>query len=122
MVEKFKNAIEPFYTDVCTVYEKTAVNKDGRTVFEEVKVYENVPCRMSAKAYLFGENVANEKNNITSLNKKTKLFMPPEYVIKPGSKIVVESLGQVSVFAKSGKMSCYNSHNEVMVDLLKNYA
>lgn len=122
MVEKIKKAIEPFYTDLCSVYEKNAVVKDGRTQFEEVLRYENVPCRMSAKAFLFGENAASEKNNVTGLSKKTKLFLPPEYVVKPGSRIVVESLGQETVFAKSGKMSCYSSHNEVMVELLKNYA
>jgi hypothetical protein len=122
MVEKAKKALAPFYTDRCTVYEKTPVNKDGRTQFEERVKYYLIPCRISSKAYLFGENAASEKHNLLFVSKKTKIFLPPEYVIEPGSTIEVTSRGRKKVYAKSGEMSFYNSHNEVMVELLKNYA
>lgn len=122
MVEKMKRAMEPLYTDVCTVYEKQAVTEGGRTHFKETVRYENVPCRISSKAYLFGENAASESGNMLNVSKKTKIFMPPEYEIKPGSTIEVTSRGRKTVFAKSGEMSFYDSHNEVMVELLKNYA
>lgn len=122
MVEKMKRAIAPLYTDVCTVYEKRAVNENGRTKFEEVCRYENIPCRISAKAYLFGENAASMKGNQLNISKKTKIFLPCEYEILPGSTIAVTSRGRDKVFAKSGEMSFYESHNEVMVEIMKGYA
>ena len=122
MVEKLKRVLSPFYTDRCTVYEKKAVMHEGRTRFEESVKYENVPCRVSTKAYLFGENAAKEKDRLLSVNKKVKIFLPCEYDIAPGSIIAIESRGRRRVYARSGEMSCYNAHNEVMVELLKNYA
>ena len=122
MVEKIKRAIAPLYTDRCTVYEKRAVNDNGRTHFEKSVKYENIPCRISSKAYLFGENAASEKDNLLNVSKKTKIFLPCEYDIKAGSVIEVTSRGRKKVYAKSGEMSFYASHNEVMVELMKNYA
>lgn len=122
MVEKIKKAIEPFYTDVCSVYEKRAVNTGGRTEFEETVIYENIPCRISIKSYLFGEKAAEEKENLLEVNKRAKIFLPPEYYINPGSRIKVRTKNRETVYAKSGMMSCYTSHNEVMAELVKNYA
>lgn len=122
MVERIKKAIEPFYKDSCTVYEKYAVSEGGRTGFKEVLKYSDVPCRMSAKAYLFGENAASEGDNTLRVGKKVKLFLPPEFMIAPGSRIEVISHGRALSYGKSGEMSCYESHNEVMIELLKDYA
>lgn len=122
MVEKMKKAMEPFYTERCCVYEKKAVFFEGRTVFEEREKYNMIPCRISVKAYLFGENAGSEKNNSLRVNKKAKIFVPPEYEIKPGSRIKVYSGARCSVYANSGEMSFYKSHNEVMAELEKNYA
>lgn len=122
MVEKIKKAIEPLYTDTCTVYERKPVYNDGRTAFEGRIKYDCVPCRVSAKAYLFGENAGSENRNILKVTKKVKLFVPPEYVIEPGSRIKVMSKNRETIYAKSGEMSFYTSHNEVMIEKEKNYA
>ena len=122
MVERLKKVLAPFYIDSCTVYEKRAVNYDGRTQFEKSVKYTNVPCRVSSKAYLFGENAAKERDSLLSINKRVKIFLPCEYDIAPGSILEIESKGRKRVYAKSGEMSCYSAHNEVMVELLKNYA
>ncbi len=122
MVERLKRALAPFYTDRCTVYEKKAVVNNGRTHFEESVKYTSVPCRVSAKAYLFGENAGREKERMLNVNKKVKIFLPCEYIVEPGSIIEVERYGQKKLYGKSGDMSCYTAHNEVMVELLKNYA
>lgn len=122
MVEKVKRAISSFYTDRCTVYEKRAVNVNGRTRFEKTVKYADVPCRISSKAYLFGESAASESKNLLKLSKKTRVFLPTEYTIAPGSIIEVTTKGHRKAFAKSGDMSFYDTHNEVMVELLKNYA
>lgn len=122
MVERLKRALAPFFTDRCTVYEKRAFIKDDRTQFEKCVKYSNVPCRVSAKAYLFGESAAKEREDVLHVNKKIKLFLPCEYEIAPGSMIEIKSRNRVKMYGKSGEMSCYDAHNEVMVELLKNYA
>lgn len=122
MVERIKKAIEPFYADVCRVYVNDAVTRDSMTRFEKRVVYDTVPCRVSAKAYLFGENAAKKSDNTLKVTKKAKLFVPTEYYIEPGSLIEVYSKGKKTLFCKSGSMSCYSSHNEVMVELWKDYA
>ncbi len=122
MVERIKKIIAPLYGDLCSVYEKTAVVKDCRTGFEECLKYENIPCRISAKTYLFGESAASDKGEYLKVSKKVKLFFPPEYDIKPGSRIEVVSKGRKFVFSKSSMMSCFYTHNEVMAELECDYA
>lgn len=122
MVEKMKKALERFYIDRCTVYESAPVADSVITKFEDVVKYENVPCRLSAKAYLFGESAAGEGNNLAKITKKAKLFLPPEYVVLPGSRIEITSQGQTNMYAKSGAMNFYPSHNEMMLELEKKYA
>lgn len=122
MVEKIKKAIEGLYTEKCTVYEKEAEFENGRTVFREKVKYENIPCRVSMKAYLFGENAGNEKKGYLNVTKKAKIFVPPEYEIKPGSRIAVQSNTNMVVYTKSGQMSRYASHNEVTVETEKKFA
>lgn len=122
MVERLKRVLLPFYTDRCNVYEKKAVTREGRTHFEKSVKYTSVPCRVSAKSYLFGENAAKESDGLLGVNKRVKVFLPCEYDIAPGSIMEIESQGRKRIYAKSGEMSCYSAHNEVMVELLKNYA
>lgn len=121
MVESVKRAIKPFYTDVGNVYEKKVL--DGAfTKFETVLKFKNMPCRVSAKSYLFGENAGSESLNTLNVNKRVKLFVPPEYEIKPGSTVEVTSLDKKRLYGKSGEMSFYTTHNEVMVEIVKDYA
>ena len=122
MVERLKRVLYPFFVDRCTVYEKTPVTEKGRTRFDKSIKYTLVPCRVSAKAYLFGENAAKESKGLLSVNKRVKLFLPCGYDIAPGSIIEIESKGRKRVYAKSGEMNCYSAHSEVMIELLKNYA
>ena len=121
MVERVKKALAPFYIDRCNVYE-SVVTDDTLTSFEKKTVYENIPCRLSTKSYLFGENAGSENKNTLKISKKIKLFFPPQYKIKPGSRVEVFHMGEVAVLGKSGDMNLYPSHNEVMVEIIKNYA
>lgn len=121
MVEKIKNAIKPFYKDECTVFE-TRVKTGQRTEFEKEIKYSSVPCRISAKSYLFGENAGKRQKNLLEAEKRVKLFCPPEYEISPGSRIEVFSMGRKILFGRSGQMHHYRTHNEVMIEILKDYA
>ncbi len=121
MVERVKKVLIPFYTDRCNVYEK-CVKEGNFTGFEMKILYENAPCRMSAKSYLFGENAGSRGDNVLKISKKIKLFFPPDYKIKPGCRIEVTHMGECTVFGKSGEMNLYPTHNEVMVEIEKDYA
>lgn len=121
MVERFKRAIKPFYTDRCNVYETRPV-KGGVTRFERVLKFDNIECRASAKNYLFGESAGSEESNTLKISKKIKIFVPPEYEIKQGSEVEVIREGRKMIFGKSGEMTFYKSHNEVMVEIMKDYA
>ncbi len=121
MVKKVEKAARLLFTDVCDIYEKE-VTGDGENVFTKTLKYGKVPCYLSAKAYLFGENAATENNMLTRVIKKAKLFLPPGCVVKEGSEIAVFSNGQTMLYGKSGVMSFYPSHNEVMVETVKDYA
>lgn len=122
MVEKVKRVLEPFYKDKCTVYEKEAVTGDGLTEFTEKVKYKDIPCRVSVKSYLFGESTGYEADDMLNVTKKVKLFFQPGYEILPGSRLEIESCGKKRIYAKSGEISLYSTHNEVMVELWKNYA
>lgn len=121
MVERFKRAVKPFYTDRCNVYESRPVN-GCLTRFEKVLKFCDIECRASAKSYLFGERAGSDGGNTLTVAKKIKLFLPPEYDIKPGSEIEIIRGERKMLYGKSGEMTFYKSHNEVMVEILKDYA
>lgn len=104
------------------MYEKRAYVKDGRSCFEKKLVYSSVPCRLSVKAYLFGDKAAQNGENFTKFSKRAKLFLPCECVIKEGSIVEVEVGGNTCLYGKSGAVSFYSSHNEVTVEMVKDYA
>ena len=121
MVERLKRVIASFYTDTCNVYE-TMVEAGDFTRFEKIKRYENIPCRISAKNYLFGESAGSKNSDTLKISKRVKIFLPPEYEVLPGSMLEISHLGKNVVYGKSGEMTFYPSHNEVMVEIVKDYA
>lgn len=115
-----RKSIEKLYTDICNIYEyqkvKNPVTK--RTEFEPVLVHENVKCRISFK-------------NITTTNQTTGeaitgqiavLFINPELVYKPNSKIDVTRNGRVLEYKNSGVPAFYSSHQEIVLELYKEQA
>lgn len=121
MVERMKRAVKPFYNYVCNVYEKE-VTEGEFTRFEKVLKYSRVPCRLSAKNYLFGESAGKNSDSLLDISKRVKVFVPPEYEIKPGSLIEIEHAGKTKIYGKSGEMNLYESHSEFMVEIGKDYA
>ena len=121
MVERMKKALGLLYTDRMNLFEKRVIEGEF-TAFERVEKYKNVPCRMSAKNYLFGDKGASEKNNQLAIVKRVKIFFPVEYEILPGSEIEIIRGGRRSLFGKSGEMHSYGTYNTVMVEIVKDYA
>lgn len=114
-------ALEEYhYRDKCTVIQRQGIKdaKTGLTKQVEVTVLEDVPCKLSF------ETVKNTESSDTAaaLSQTTKLFLAPELVISPGSKILVTHEGRQTAYKQSGEAAVYPSHQEIVVTLFKGWA
>lgn len=120
MVSARRRAIESLYKGVCTIYELQKV-KDPIThitTTKEVKVLENQKCKLSYEKIAS----ANQTTAPAIIAQSTKLFIAPEIVVKAGSKIVVTQHGRTSEFSRSGEPAIFMDHQEVKLELFKEYA
>lgn len=118
--ERHRRAIEETYDGTCRIYGMRGV-KDPETKVtrqEEALVQDGVPCHLSFS----GAAPAAESSTVTAVQQTIKLFLAPELVIPPGSRIVVDQQGQCESYAQSGKAAVYSSHQEILLDLWKGYA
>lgn len=114
-----RSAIESQYDAVCDIIEKKAIIENNITKNKkEVTVESNKPCRVS-----FEDIYANtETDTEAKVIQKIKLFIAPEIVIKPGSKIVVTRKNRVTEYKNSGESAVYDTHQEIMLELWKGWA
>lgn len=115
-----RGAIEGAYDGICRIYGMQPV-KDPETKVtrqEEVLVQEGIPCHLSFSSAA----PAAGSSTFTMVQQTVKLFLAPETVVPPGSRIVVEQQGRCGSYAQSGKAAVYPGHQEVMLELWKGYA
>ena len=122
---KFKVIAERLYMGICDVYEYEGGNK-GLIKLKEVKVLENLPCRIS-----YRNNYNNAKSKTTgvedyeapsSRGQTVILFTAPDVNIKPGSKVVVTQNGRTVAYNCSGQPVVYQTHQEIALELFKKFA
>jgi hypothetical protein len=120
MVSALREAVESQYIGKCTVIEyKPFTNPTSKiTRHVEEAVHTDKPCRLSFK------NITNTNSIGTgsALTQIVKLFIAPEIVIKPGSKITVTQNGVTTEYKNSGKPAIYSSHQEVILELFDGWA
>lgn len=115
-----RKALELLYDGVCTVTEWRKVKKENSsTGFEEVIVYEDIPCRLSFKSVTA---TAPNESGAASIAQTTTLFLSPDIAITAGSKIMVTQNGETAEYAQSGKAARYATHQEIPLDLFKGWA
>ena len=114
-----RKEIESHYDSICDIIERQSVIENNITKDKkEVTVESEKPCRVS-----FEDIYANtETDTETQKNQKIKLFIAPELVIKPGSKIVVTGRGRTTTYKNSGEPAIYDTHQELMLELWKGWA
>lgn len=79
-----KTALEKTYIGNCTVTEQRKVKGDDKTTeFEEVVVYENIPCRLTFKK--FSNTIQGDIGN--ALEQTVKVFISPDISILAGSRL-----------------------------------
>lgn len=112
--------LEETYDGICNVYAKKPVRdpETGVTSMKEVCTTENQRCHLSFS----GTGVAVDTSTVTNVPQTIKLFLAPETMIEPGSRIEVTQHGRTETYGQSGKATVYSSHQEILLELWKGYA
>ncbi len=122
MLQTFKmvrNAYEALYKDTCTISEfKKVKNADKSTDLKKTVVCENQPCRLSVSS-------KSQNTDTESASKQSQtiiLFISPDITVNAGSDIVVTHEGRETAFKNSGYPAIYPTHQEIMLELKKEYS
>lgn len=114
-----RKAIELGYIGVCSVYESVKVKKEnGSTGREEKAVYIDLPCKISFSS----SPKTKSGERVSEVEQVVKLFLAPEIDIKAGSKICVTQNGKTTHYKNSGEASLYPTHQEILLEILKEWA
>lgn len=119
MFEVVRKGYEALYKDTCTISEyKKVLNDDKSTSLVKTVVYENQPCRLSVSS----KSSDTDTDSATKQSQTITLFLSPDVVVKSGSDIVVTHEGRETEFKNSGYPAIYPTHQEIMLELSKEYA
>ena len=115
-----RKAIKSKYEGVCTIIERrdTRDEKTKITHKSEITVIKNQPCRLSFESL----NTTSQTETAAVISQGTKLFLPPEIVVRAGSKIVVEQEGRKNEYSASGEPAVYATHQEIKLELFRGWA
>lgn len=122
---RLKKDIERLYTCRCNVYEKEEyVNEAGITRHREALVLKDIPCRISYSTGMLFNKLNSGKEDKDAVKKPlfVKIFTSPDILIRPGSKIAVTNEKGEHTFWHSGERAEYSSHNEVLVEIFKEWS
>ena len=116
---KAKIAIEKLYEDTCNIYTYEKINDINTGITRQVKkIYlENVSCRMS-----FSNFPSTTNDEQAKLTQSIKLFLPSDILIKAGSYVSIYRQGLITDYVCSGKPAIYKTHQEINLELYKDYA
>lgn len=124
MVSTRRKAIERLYKGLCTVKIWAEVTDPITHVTEhkEVDLFIDQKCKLSSGGSAFVANSAKQSTGPAFVTQTKKLFLAPELVVPPGSKIVVTQNGVTTEYTRSGQPSVYMDHQEISVDLFERYS
>lgn len=111
---------EKLYDCKCDIVEYKEFQKPNKsTNFGELKVKENIPCKISYESI----STVKTNGNANETPLSTKLFISPDIEIKTGSKIIVtNNLGQIKEYKSSGEPAPYDTHQEIMLELFESWS
>lgn len=84
----------------------------------EVVVLQDQPCRLSFEKL----QTAIQSESAATITQSTKLFVSPDVTIKAGSKLTVTQDNVTTDYTRSGVPSTYPTHQEITLELFKEYA
>ena len=115
-----RKAIGATYFGTLTVTEmkKDRDAKTKLTKTEPVVVLENQPCKLSFETL----KSAVQTDSAATVAQVTKLFVSPDVSIRAGSKITVTQDNVTTDYTRSGVPAVYPTHQEIVLELFKEYA
>ncbi len=119
MVSVQRKAIERLYRDECTILQRMERTDPVTklTDFAETPLVQNQPCKLS-----FENAPTVSGGTVAAVSQAVKLFLSPDIAIPAGCKVVVLHGGQELVYASSGQPAVFSSHQEINLNLLKEWA
>ena len=115
-----RKAMEDTYGGVLTVTEHRKVRNEQTklTSVEDVVVLLNQPCKLSF------ESVApvQQSETAAAVSQTVKLFLAPDVMISPGSKLTVTQNGVTGDYTRSGVAAVYPTHQEIMLELFERWS
>lgn len=117
---KYKQALGILWKDRCKVtVREYIVNPDnGQDELQERVLFEDEPCRLSYKAV--AANADTEE--AAALKQTIKLFISSDIEVPAGSKIEITRNNKALAFTASGEPALYTNHQEITLDLFKEWA
>lgn len=115
-----RTVIEQTYDGTCNIYSMQDI-KDPKTKLteqSEVTLHENISCHLSFSSAVSAEGTGTS----TDVKQEIKLFLAPEVLVPPGCRIEVMQHGVTESYSRSGKAAVYYSHQEILLELWKEYA
>lgn len=115
-----RKAIEATYDGTCRIYGMQSVKDPVTKVTrqEEAIVQDGVACHLSYS----NTAPAAGSDTVAGVAQTIKLFLAPELVVPPGCRIEVTQQGRTESYAQSGKAAVYSSHQEILLEIWKEYA
>lgn len=115
---KAQKAIENLYEDTCDIYVyRQAPNDIGYSEQKRRVLYKNIPCRISYSAIPQATD-----DEVAKISQSIKLFIAPDIEIAAGSYISINRNGDTIDYAYSGQSAKYKTHQEINLELCKDYA
>lgn len=115
-----RKAQESQYSGVMTVTERHKAREERTklTSQDDVVVLEGQPCRLSFETL----KSAQQSEAAASITQAIKLFLAPEIVVRPGSKVTVTQDGFTADYKCSGVPAIYPTHQEIVLELSERWA
>ncbi len=114
-----RKAVEATYSGTLTVTEmkKDMDTRSKLTKTGPVVVLEDQPCKLAFETL----RPAVRTDTAAAVTQITKLFVSPDVVIRPGSKITVTQDNVTTDYTRSGVPAVYPTHQEIVLELFKEY-
>ncbi|MGE6602596.1 hypothetical protein ACQKEY_12800 [Lysinibacillus fusiformis] len=120
MVSARRKALEMLWRGNCTVkaWQDAEDPVTHITKSQEVTLYENLKCKLSHKAL----TSAPSSGGPAIIAEQIKLSLGNEYKIPAGCKIIVTQDEVAEQYTRSGKPGIFMDHQEIVLELFKEYA
>ena len=120
MVSMREEALKKLWKDRCDVFirEKVKDPKTKLTDFEEIPLFQDVPCKLSFETL----TETAKDDHVASVSQGVKLFLSRDLVVPAGSKIVVKRGERVFYYKRSGEPGVFTYHQEIPLTLFERWA